>query len=347
MEFSAKYVHDFEYVLLKFPMMQFEGSSWLITGASGFIMTYFVKFLMYVNTNCYQKKSKLYLLCRSREKMLKKLGLTMETDEIIIIEQDVNDSFRWQGEVDYVIYGASISSTRLFISNPVEVITANTVGLNNMLLYLCDKSVKSILFLSSGAVYGEVPQSTKMLKEGDYFPLDFTNIANCYAQSKRLGEMMMFSYCAEYGLPCKCVRISHTYGPGIDLNDGHVYSDFARAILNHQNILINSDGTAVRPFCYIADAVIAFLMILDRGKGGESYNMANNYSVFSVYDLAMLLAAELTDNQVKVERMQEPKCKPKKTLVDTSKLEKLGWQPQIGVVEGFRRTIESFVEEMK
>lgn len=346
MEFSTRYRLDFEYVLSEVDIKQFEGSTWFITGASGFIMTYFVKFLLYANTNCFQKKSKLYLLCRSREKMLKKLGLSEETSEIEIIEQDVNDSLRLEAEVDYVILGASISATRLFTSNPVEVITANTVGLNNVLSCLKNKKVKSILFMSSGAVYGEISDSIEQLRETDYFPLDFVDIRNCYAQSKRLGELLMTSYYAEYSLPCRSIRISHTYGPGIDLNDGHVYSDFVRSIINHQDLVIYGDGMAVRPFCYVADAVLAFLMILSRGNDGESYNMANNHSTYSVYELAVLLAAEITNNQIKVDRRQKPKSKPERHLVNTSKLEELGWQPQIGVVEGFRRTIESFEEEM-
>lgn len=346
MRFEEVYIDDFNYILQNFPVEKFNGSSWLITGASGFIMTYFIRFLLYANEYVFHDKCRLYLLCRNKEKLFARLGLSKETDELQILEQDVNVPISLDLEINYVVHGASISSTRLFQSNPVEVITANTVGLYNVLSGLKREFLKAVLFLSSGAVYGEISAAILELKERDYFPLDFTDIQNCYAQSKRMGELLMKSYHAEYGLPCRSVRIGHTYGPGIDLNDGHVYSDFVRSIINQEDLVIYGDGTAVRPFCYVADAVLAFLMILGRGKDGESYNMANNHAIHSVYELAVLLAAEVANGQVGVDRRQEPRGEPEKLLVSTSKLEGLGWQPQIGVVEGFRRTIRSFEEEI-
>lgn len=345
MEFNNQYRNDFEYILRKFPITQLEGSSWLITGASGFIMTYLIRFLLYVNAYRSQQKIRLHLLCRNREKLLGKLGLSEETAEMVILEQDVTKQLELNTEVDYVIHGASISATRLFATNPVEVILANTVGLNNILAYFKKKQIKSALFLSSGAVYGETPSNVFELSENDYYPLRFTHIGNCYAESKRMGELMMASYHAEYGLPCKSVRISHTYGPGIDLNDGHVYSDFVRDILNGQDLVISGDGAASRPFCYIADAIVAFLLILCKGENGESYNMANNHSVYSIYELAQVLAKEVTKGRLQVRRKKEPRSEVHKIRVDTKKLEKLGWCPEIDAAEGFERTVRCFEEE--
>ena len=346
MIFGKQYQDDFKYILRKFPIMQIEGSSWLITGASGFMMTYLIRFLLYVNEYCGQKKFRLYLLCRSREKLLRKLGLPKETSEMNILEQDVTERLELNAEIDYVVHGASISATHLFATNPAEVILANTVGLNNVLSNFKEKRIRSALFLSSGAVYGETPPNVYELNENDYYPLNFTNIGNCYAESKRLGELLMASYYAEYGLPCKSVRISHTYGPGIDLNDGHVYSDFVRDILNGQDLVISGDGTASRPFCYVADAIIAFLLILCKGENGESYNMANNHSLYSIYELAQTLAKDVTKGRSQVWRKKEPQDEIHKMRVDTKKLEKLGWFPEIDAAEGFERTVRCFEEEM-
>ncbi len=346
MEFGESYKFDFEYILSKFDIRQFEGSSFFITGASGFIMSYFIRFMLYANEYVFRNKCRLYLLCRNREKLFAKLGLSEETSEMEIVEQDVNSPICLHGKIDYVIHGASISSTKMFVSNPVEVIAANTVGLYNVLSIFKKKTPKAILFLSSGAVYGEIPEAIQEIKEKDYFWLNFTDVKNCYAQSKRMGELLMTSYHAEYGLPCRNVRISHTYGPGIDLNDGHVYSDFVRSFINHEDIVIHGDGTAIRPFCYVADAVLAFLLILAKGRDGESYNMANNRSTYSIYELAVLLTTELTNNQISVKVQKEPQGTFGRQLVNISKLQELGWKPQIGVVEGFRRTVESIEEEM-
>ena len=346
MIFGEQYQEDFKYILHKFPVTQIEGSSWLITGASGFMMTYLIRFLLYVNEYYSHPKIRLHLLCRNREKLLCKLGLSEETSEMRILEQDVTEQLTLCEDIDYVVHGASISATRLFATNPVEVILANTVGLNNVLANFKGRQIKSALFLSSGAVYGETPPNAREIKENDYYPLNFTNTGNCYAASKRLGELLMASYYAEYGLPCKSVRISHTYGPGIDLNDGHVYSDFVRDILSGQDLVISGDGAASRPFCYVADAIVAFLLILCRGENGESYNMANNRSLYSIYELAQILAKEVTKGRAQVRRKKEPHGAVHTIWVDTMKLEKLGWFPEIDVTEGFGRTVRCFEEEM-
>lgn len=154
---------------------------------------------------------------------------------------------------------------------------------------------------------------------------------------------MCRAYWKQYRVPVKGVRISHTYGPGIDLDDGHVYSDFAKSIIAGKDIVIKGDGLACRPFCYVSDAVRAFFLILLCGEDGEMYNMANADMNVTIKELADLLTQTVFPERnlhVTVKGMAGDKA-IRKIRINTNKLEKLGWSPEIDLEEGFRRLVRS------
>ena len=207
--------------------------------------------------------------------------------------------------------------------------------------------MKGFLFLSSGAVYGEISDEIIEVKENDCFILNYVETRNCYAEGKRAGEAFCIAYWKQYKIPSKIVRISHTYGPGINLNDGRVFSDFVNSICKGENLVIRGSGNDVRPFCYISDAMKAFFLILFHGKCGEAYNMANRKETWTIKELAY----KLTEQAFK-SRGLNVKCKTpgsviyiNKPMVNTDKLENLGWFPQVDVIEGFQRTVRSFEEK--
>lgn len=63
-----------------------------------------------------------------------------------------------------------------------------------------------------------------------------------------MGENICVSYHEQYGVPAKIIRPFHTYGPGMALDDGRVFADFVANVVNRQDIVMMSDGSAVRPF---------------------------------------------------------------------------------------------------
>ena len=187
---------------------------------------------------------------------------------------------KYTESVDYIIHAASQANTKLFYSDPVGTLSANTIGTYNLLKYANEKKVKGFLFFSSGAVYGDTSIATEFIKENQYYQIDPLEITSCYSESKKMAENMCFSFYKQFNLPIKIIRIGHTYGPGINLNDGRVFSDFIKNILDNKDLVIKSDGEAKRAFCYITDAINAFFLVLFNGKSGEAYNMSNN-EIFS------------------------------------------------------------------
>ena len=207
--------------------------------------------------------------------------------------------------------------------------------------------IESFLYFSSGEVYGKVSDAIEFVSETDYGYLDSMNVRSCYGESKRAGETICVSYMHQYGLPVKVVRPAHTYGPGMDLNDGRVFADFVRSIVNTQNIVMNSDGSATRTFCYLSDATLAFFKILLQGKNGEAYNMTNPTCEISILELAEKLIHLFPDKNLKVVKKKQF---PTGYIVSQNvghtmsieKLQQLNWKPEVDIENGFCRTILSY-----
>ena len=125
-------------------------------------------------------------------------------------------------------------------------------------------------FLVTVKIYGEVTADKIPTKEDYYGYIDPTDIRSCYAESKRMGENMCISWHKQYEVPAKIVRPFHTYGPCMNLDDGRVFADFVSNIVNHENIIMKSNGKSIRAFCYVADPVAGFFTVLLNGQNGES-----------------------------------------------------------------------------
>jgi nucleoside-diphosphate-sugar epimerase len=133
----------------------------------------------------------------------------------------------------------------------------------------------------------------------------------------------------------------------MDLNDGRVFADFVADVVAGRDIVMKSDGSARRPFCYVADAILGIFTVLLRGKNGEAYNVGTE-SETSILELAELLCQLFPERKCRVVRQERSSDDP--YLVspisaghfDISKIGSLGWAPTTEVREGFWRTVKSY-----
>ncbi|MGL4999859.1 MAG: NAD-dependent epimerase/dehydratase family protein [Cetobacterium sp.] len=341
-------IEDFEYILnQKLEWGNFSGKNILITGANGILASYMVMSLLYLNKK-FSKKCKVFALVRNIEKAKRKFIEFLNDENLILIQQDVCSEILIEDELHYIVHAASQASPKYYLVDPVGTLNANVIGTNNLLKLSYDKKVESFLFFSTGEVYGEVKENQIPTKEIDYGYIDPTNIRACYSESKRMGETMCVSWYSQYKVPAKIVRPFHTYGPGIELDDGRVFSDFINDILNNRNIQMKSDGKAIRAFCYLSDATIAFFNILLNGKNGEAYNVGNPNEEISILELAKTLVNLFPEKKIKViEKSHENKNYLASNITKNSpsidKIKKIGWEPKITIKEGFKRTVESYL----
>ncbi len=317
----------------------------LITGATGMLASYYMYFLMYLNDRK-QANIKIYALVRNAEKLEKLTQYSQRTDIIPII-QDVCNPIILPDRVDYIIHMASSANPKTITTNPVGIINSNVIGTLNV-LKLAKKYNAEIIFTSTREVYGKT--GVDKIAEKDMGILDCLDLRSCYPESKRLAENLIVSYAYQYGISYKIVRIAHSYGPGMNIdNDGRIMSDLISNVVNHQNICLKSKGEAKRAFCYITDAITAMLLVTVSDKSDEVYNIANETEEITIKDLAFLLTQMYKDLRVifDIKENNNQYVKFERTPLDTTKLEQLGWKPQIQLKEGIKRTVCFFEEDGK
>ena len=322
--FERRPMTDFEKIAgAQLPWERFEGATVLVTGASGFLPAYCVETLLYLNREVLRRPCRVVALVRNSKRAKERFG---DRDDLEIWEQDVSCSVP-DISVNYVLHAASQASPVYYKADPVGTLSPNTIG-TAKLLDLCRKQseCRGFLFFSSGDAA---------------LPLDPLDIRSCYGESKRMGETMCMAWYRQYGVPVRIARISHTYGPGMRLDDGRVFADFTRNILSGGPIILNSDGMARRCFLYLADATEAFFTILLNGAA-DAYNVCHTEEV-SIRELADRLASEfhLTFEY----RAGKPNYSPATIQGRQPNIDKtraLGWNPTTGIEEGFRKTVESY-----
>ncbi|RYZ96551.1 MAG: NAD-dependent epimerase/dehydratase family protein [Sphingobacteriaceae bacterium] len=328
------------------PWDKFRNKTVLISGASGFVASYMVETLLSVNDRLNQS-TKIIALVRNPEKAHKRFKDYLRREDLKFIVQDVAEPFNINEKIDYIIHAASQASPKYYGVDPVGTLSANVTGTLNLLELARKNHIRSFLYFSSSEVYGRVEDDHNPVKEYFYGYLDPMRVRSCYGESKRMGENICVSYYHQYGIKAKVVRPFHTYGPGMDLQDGRVYADFVADVIAGKDIEMKSDGIARRAFCYLKDATIGFFTVLLKGRDGEAYNVGNPVEEHRIIDLAEIIAT-LGDKPLHVIKVPvaDNNAYLKSPLIrntpDISKIAALGWSPDTSVEAGFKRTIESY-----
>ena len=324
---------------------QLFGCTVLVTGATGILGSYVVFVLMLLNSK-YASDIKIIAVSRSKERADKLLSKYNDSDNLVCVFQDVCNPIDLSGKIDYIFHAASNASPKFYNIDPVGIIDANVIGTRNILNLAKEKNVKSMIFFSSGEVYGSSEQD-KLLTETNYGYIDINNIRNCYSESKRLGEIMSVSWSHQYNVPVKIARLFHTYGPSMVLDDGRVFADFIKNIVLGNNITIKSSGESLRAFCYINDAIIGLFLLLLKGENKEAYNIGNPDQEITIKNLALKLINLVPDKKLDVvfekhENINYLASPLNRNCPDIFKLSQLGWSPSITLDDGFLRVIKSF-----
>jgi UDP-glucuronate decarboxylase len=340
---------DLKYIInYDLPWEQLRNKTILVTGATGFIASYIIDTLIYLNE---VKNYNIKIICLSRGIARLKYKYYDNRNLIHFIYQDINDEISIKDSIGYIIHTASIATPKLFESNPVDVILPNVVGTNNLLKLAVEKKVKGFIFISTTGIYGYNSPDKYPLCENDFGYLDPTNLNSCYLESKRQGENLCIAYMHQYNVPIKIIRPSITYGYGIRLDDGRSFADFIKNILNNEDIILYSDGKVKRNFCYITDFITGFFTVMLRGISGESYNIATEDEI-SIIDLAKFLTDNVfLDRNLKVILNNKDnnflRMNFSRTQTDITKMKNLRWKLIFDLKEGFKRTIKYYEEELR
>jgi GDP-L-fucose synthase len=245
-----------------------------------------------------------------------------------------------------VIAAAKVGGIAANDKYPVEFLTENIQLQSNLLDAAHAAGVPRVLFLGSSCIYPKFAEQP--IKESSMLtgPLEPTNDA--YALAKLAGIRLVDAYRSQYGREWVSAMPTNLYGPGdnFDLETSHVLPALLRRFHEAKeggaaSITLWGTGEALREFLFVDDAADASVFLLDHYNEAGPINVGFGEDI-SIKDLATMIA-EIVGFTGTVEwDATRPNGTPRKIL-DSSRIHNLGWAPKVGLVEGIRRTYESFL----
>jgi len=348
---------DLKYISsnLDYELEQMSGKSLLIAGGAGFLGYYLVQTILHWNKN-QSDTSKINLVVydnfmRGIPPWLENLS---KNPFLKIIKHDVIDDLPDNIEnFQFVIHAATIASPIYYRKHPIETMDANINGLRHFLDYCINQRhennpVEGFLFFSTSEIYGDPTPENIPTPETYRGNVSCTGPRACYDESKRYGETLCVNFAQQFNLPIKVARPFNNYGPGLKISDRRALPDFARNILNNEDIVLYSDGSPTRTFCYVADAIVGYFKVLIKGKAGESYNIGMDKPEISILQLAKE-TIEISQNlfgykgelKMKIsDDMEYLTDNPNRRCPVITKAKKdLGFNPRIDLKEGIMRSL--------
>lgn len=275
----------------EFPQMS--GKRLLLTGGAGFLGYYLTQSIYHWNKK-HSDKAPIELVVY--DNFMRGVPAWLETlnknSFLTVKKYDVIDPLPDDmGDFQFIIHAATIASPIYYRKHPIETMDANVYGLRHLLDYCIAQKekgtpVEAFLFYSTSEIYGDPTPENIPTPETYRGNVSSTGPRACYDESKRYGETLAVNFARQYELPVRLVRPFNNYGPGLKITDKRALPDFARNVLAGEDIVLLSDGSPTRTFCYVADAIVGYFKVLLRGHNGEAYNIGLDKPEISIRQLA-------------------------------------------------------------
>lgn len=346
---SKLWIEDIDTVMGIIPELKtLEGKSVMITGAAGLVCSAIVDILFRYN-DTHEKKIQIIAAGRWLKEMSDRFGAMVNRKDFTFV---VYDASRTDNQIevraDYIIHGASNASPQMIVKEPVETMMSNFLGMKYLLDYAKEQGAKRILYISSSEVYGK-KEGTEPYREGQYGYIDLLKSRNSYSVGKRAAETLCVSYADEYGVESVIVRPGHIYGPTASPYDNRVASAWSYAVARGENIVMKSDGSQIRSYCYCLDCASAILKVLLVGEKSHAYNISNPDSIISIKEMAETLT-KYANTELRMELATEeekkgfnPMCN---SSLESTSLVSLGWKGCFDAEVGFDHTVR-IIKEME
>lgn len=306
----------------------------LITGASGMLGSYLALAIVKGVGSKQTDNFEVTLLVRDRHAA--NLTELASFESVKIVECDLSE---WMADkvYDVLIHAASPASPTKYAGSN-DILSVNLGFLEKLAVsYL----PTSILYVSSGEVYGaEAPFGFKETYEGEVIP----NLRrSAYPLAKKSAEDYLLKLHGKGKTKVQIARLFHTFGPGLKVDDGRSFADFIWAAAKGKPIKLNSDGSAIRTFLYLEDAVAALLTILKKGQSGDIFNVGSERPI-TILEFARetsFVSGIPLDLNTPATAVTNYEHSPNKSIVPSAgKLVGLGWAEMTNLQDAIQRTID-------
>lgn len=326
--------------------------SFFITGATGLVGSMLVRTLLCLNSE-YNTECEIYILIRSLEKAKKIYQDLILDPHIHILSGDIQQSYKDYIDdslkIDYIIHAASITTSKVMIQQPVDTALVSLLGSIQMLELAKEKKVKSIVFISSMEMYGDVSNYSGLIHEDNIGVLDPLIVRNNYPESKRMIENLCVDYLSQFGVRVKIARLAQTFGPGMLDGETRIFAQFARSVINNQDIVLHTLGKSYGNYCYLADTIVGIMFILFKGNNGEAYNIANEECHMTISEMAEMVCHCIAQDKIKIyydipDNNIYGYAKDSQLFLSSEKLCSLGWTPTFSLENAYNRLIKYIKE---
>ena len=307
----------------------------LITGGGGFIGTHLAENLC--------RENQVVIYDNLWRNSLLYVPALKQNPYVTIVQGDVLDGEKLEASmegVDIVIHMAAIAGVSNYYKHPTKTLRVNIFGTVNVLEAMLKTGAKQMIDFSTSEVYGVKAENVDEESPHGIGPVSQQRWV--YAVSKLASEHFTLRYGEEFGLKCTNVRPFNIYGPR-QTGEGAI-SNFARALIAGKPITIYGDGMDVRAWCYVSDMVEAVDKILNiPAAAGKAFNIGNTSQPVTTRQLAETAIKVFGKGDIEfAEREHAPIMYRSPDL--TRAREILGYEPQMNLEEGLKKTIEWFQE---
>jgi dTDP-glucose 4,6-dehydratase len=259
----------------------------------------------------------------------------IRTDQFVHVNNDIIEPYHVEEPVDFVYHLASPASPIDYLRLPLHTLKVGSYGTHHT-LGLAKKHRARFLIASTSEVYGDPkihPQPESYW--GHVNPIGPRGV---YDEAKRYAEALTMAYHRQQGVDTAIVRIFNTYGPRMRPHDGRAIPTFLRQALQHRPITVFGDGAQTRSFCYVDDLVRGIILLAESGYH-DPVNIGNP-NEFTLLELAQAVI-EIIGSGSEIVYEALPTDDPQVRQPDIGLARQiLGWEPEIELREGLRRTID-------
>jgi dTDP-glucose 4,6-dehydratase len=257
-------------------------------------------------------------------------------DEFSFLHHDVSEPIWIEEPLDFVYHLAALASPIDYMRLPLHSLKTGSYGTHHALGLAKWKRARFLL-ASTSEVYGDPelhPQQETYW--GNVNPIGPRGV---YDEAKRYAEALTMAYHRQQGVDTSIVRIFNTYGPRMRPNDGRAIPNFLSQALAEKPLTVYGDGSQTRSFCYVDDLIRGLVLL---AESGEHFPVnIGNPGEYTILQLAeAVLAATGSTSQIVFEAL--PVDDPQVRQPDITRARQLlGWEPEIALDDGLRRTLAS------
>ncbi len=267
---------------LVWPKLQ--GAQLFITGGTGFIGCWLLESLRYAD-KYHNLGVQATILTRDAHAFAIKAPHLANYSGFHFINGDVRNFEKPSGRFTHLIHAATDASADLNENYPLQMFDTVVEGTRRALDFAVENAVDRVLFLSSGAVYGQQPWEMERVTES------WTGAPSCvdprasYAEGKRAAEMLCALYGKQFGLKIAIARVFALLGPYLSLDIHFAAGNFIRDAIQGKQIIVKGNGLPCRSYLYASDLTVWLWHMLVRAEPGKPYNVGSDESV-SIRELA-------------------------------------------------------------